>query len=153
MSPPRRSDSVHQVRDDVSDVDSDQGQPVPLVTLSLAKADDNRNRTTNSEHVIQNTPKPRSSTSLIQRVRRWGWLQELFCCVLILAALITLIEVLRKAQGKPLQSWRHAHYDISINAVVAIISTVLKGASIFIVAEGRFSPRLALVSHNADPLK
>lgn len=135
MSPPRSGDGLQQLRDDVSDVESEQGQPISLVTLSLTKADRDRDITKTAD-TVRSTQAHQSSTNRIQRIRRCEWLWEFCSCVLILVALGTLIGILHKAQAQPLPLWRRNHHDVSINAVVAVLSTVLKGASVFIVAEG-----------------
>jgi hypothetical protein len=49
-----------------------------------------------------------------------------------------LAAVLVDAEGQPLGVWRDAHHGVSLNAVIAVITTLLKGTSMFILAQGKF---------------
>ncbi|KAF2185200.1 hypothetical protein K469DRAFT_750395 [Zopfia rhizophila CBS 207.26] len=80
-------------------------------------------------------PPPPPSPNLWKRLRKWGWLWECLCWVLVIGALATMVTVLATAQNQPMTAWRDRHFNVSINAIVAVLSALLKGTSMFIVAE------------------
>jgi hypothetical protein len=53
-----------------------------------------------------------------------------------------MMAVLITAQDKPMTAWRDQYYNISINAIVAVLSALSKGTSIFMVVEGTLAPPL-----------
>ncbi|KAF1986515.1 hypothetical protein K402DRAFT_420996 [Aulographum hederae CBS 113979] len=63
------------------------------------------------------------------------WLWECLCWILVIGALGALVGIIADAQGQPMAAWRLQHSNISINAVVAILSALLKGSCLYIVAE------------------
>lgn len=82
------------------------------------------------------TPKQPNPWSWLKKRCKSEWTQEILCCLLVLGALAALIAVLNAAEGHPTTVWRDQHYNVSINAVVAVLSALLKGSVMLVVAEG-----------------
>ena len=72
------------------------------------------------------------------RLYKGGWFWECLCWILVLGALVAMVVVLATAESLSMTAWRDQHYNISINAMIAVLSTLLKGASMLIVTEGKF---------------
>ena len=66
---------------------------------------------------------------------KWSsnWTLELLSCVLSLGFLVAIIVVLVSYDGKPIPDWP---YGITLNALVSVLSTFMKAATAFAVAEG-----------------
>ena len=79
-------------------------------------------------------------SNLWKRSRIWDWHLECLSWVLAIGAFAAMVAVLATAQDEPITTWRDQHYNISINAVVAVLSALLKGTSMFAVAEGTLAP-------------
>jgi hypothetical protein len=79
--------------------------------------------------------------NLWKRFLIWDWHWECLSWVLAIGALAAMVAVLATAQDKPMTTWRDQHYNISLNAVVAVLTALLKGTSMFAVAEGTLAPR------------
>lgn len=62
-----------------------------------------------------------------------GWWQEFLSCALGIVAFITLVVILRKSDGKPLSNWPSG---ITLNTVIAFLSTISRIAFIVPVTEG-----------------
>ena len=93
-------------------------------------------------HVVEDREAPTSPAagpSAWQRHATNGWLWECICGFVALGALAAIIVVLVTAQGRSAIMWREQRH-VSINAVLAIFSTVLKGCCMFIVTQGIMSP-------------
>ncbi|KAH7119981.1 hypothetical protein B0J11DRAFT_617002 [Dendryphion nanum] len=83
-----------------------------------------------------NSPSPSSPTASNKKkvhFPEWGF--ECLCLLLAIAALAAMVIFIATAQNQPMTAWRRRHYNISINAVVAIFSALLKGTCMYIVAE------------------
>jgi hypothetical protein len=77
------------------------------------------------------------------------WWRELLACITMLGMLLAMVGVLRPHENRPLPDWK---YGISINALISIFSTVLKAASVAILAEGLSQMKWGWFYH-ARPLK
>jgi Protein of unknown function (DUF3176) len=64
----------------------------------------------------------------------WGasWTLEILGCLTSIAFLVAIIAVLFYYDGKPMPQWP---YGITLNALVSILSTVMKATMAFILAE------------------
>ncbi|KAL0944797.1 uncharacterized protein CTRU02_202684 [Colletotrichum truncatum] len=79
-----------------------------------------------------------------------GWWQEFLCCALGVAALVALVIVLSTFDGKPLPKWPSG---ITINAVVAFLSTVSRTAFIIPVTEGLAQAKWTWFKKKPRPLE
>jgi len=61
------------------------------------------------------------------------WWCEAICCLIALGALIATVATIRTYESKPLPQWR---YGLTINAIVAIYTVILKAAIGLVLAEG-----------------
>lgn len=61
------------------------------------------------------------------------WLYELFAAVISLACMLGIIITLREYDGKPSPRWP---WRININALIAILTVLLKGTMIFVISQG-----------------
>lgn len=61
------------------------------------------------------------------------WWQEILACVLTIASFVALIVTLLFVHGKTLPQ---LPLHVSVNTLVAILATILKGAASFVLAEG-----------------
>ncbi|KAF5978832.1 hypothetical protein FCOIX_5634 [Fusarium coicis] len=84
---------------------------------------------------------PYAETTVISRVS-WentlrriieGWWQEMLCCLVSVVALVVLTLTLRKFNNQPLPDWPSG---ITLNTVLACISTVCRAALLIPVTEG-----------------
>ena len=64
----------------------------------------------------------------------WGtsWTWEILSCLTSIVFFIAIIVVLWKYDGKPMPDWP---YGITLNALVSVLSTIMKATMAFIVAE------------------
>lgn len=89
---------------------------------------------------LSQLPSTRSSLSskgnIWHKIYHYDWLWECLCWLLGAAALAALAGIIANARNKSAATWRHQHANLSINAVVAVLSAVLKGTCMLIVAEG-----------------
>lgn len=60
----------------------------------------------------------------------------MLAALLGLAMLFTLVAILDTRQGNPLPQWP---YHISVNAVVSVLTIILKASMLFVLAEGKFA--------------
>ncbi|EMD96231.1 hypothetical protein COCC4DRAFT_46673 [Bipolaris maydis ATCC 48331] len=81
---------------------------------------------TNAKHSEQQL-----SHSRELHIRDWYW--EFIAAVFSIACVIAVIIILRKYQGKSLSSW-HFYHDITLNTLVALLSTLSRTALIVPVA-------------------
>ncbi|OLN94121.1 hypothetical protein CCHL11_07147 [Colletotrichum chlorophyti] len=69
--------------------------------------------------------------------RRWnvfqGWWQEVIWCLISLACIIVLVTVLQSYDNQPLPNWPHG---LTLNTVVAFISTFCRTSFVLPVVEG-----------------
>lgn len=79
-----------------------------------------------------------------------AWLQEILCCGISVVALIVLVVILNAYNGKPLPDWPSG---ITINAVVALLSTISRTAFLIPVAEGLSQCKWNWFKLKARPLK
>ncbi|KAK8015349.1 hypothetical protein PG990_008645 [Apiospora arundinis] len=61
------------------------------------------------------------------------WWAEIITCMLMIGLLCALVGILSPYDGKPLPDWP---FHVSINAVVSVLSTVMKACAVYIIAEG-----------------
>ena len=71
---------------------------------------------------------------LCKRLVRWWWTWELLASALSIAATIALIVVLWQADGNAQQSWMIGSTQLTLNTIVAAISTVIRAALLVAVA-------------------
>lgn len=64
----------------------------------------------------------------------WGssWTFEILGCVISIAFLVAIIVVLFKYDGQPMPDWP---YGITLNALVSVLSTVMKATMAFVLTE------------------
>lgn len=64
----------------------------------------------------------------------WGssWTLEFISCLMSVIFLAAIIVVLYMYDGKPMPDWP---YGITLNALVSVLSTVMKAAMVFIITE------------------
>jgi hypothetical protein len=64
----------------------------------------------------------------------WGssWTLEIISCLTSVIFLAAIIVVLYMYDGKPMPEWP---YGITLNALVSVLSTIMKAAMVFIVTE------------------
>jgi hypothetical protein len=143
---------------DTHDMEIECEHDLSTVTRAiLLPTDDQTADTTEKRESISPVRPPPSNTSLWKRLYKGGWLWECLCWILVLGALVAMVAVLATAENLSMTIWRDQHYDISINAVIAVLSTLLKGASMLIVAEGKlctcFASEAGLIRHSNRPDK
>jgi hypothetical protein len=61
----------------------------------------------------------------------WWW--ETSCCIIALGALLAIVATIRSYESKELPQWK---FGLSVNAVIAIWTAVLKATAGLVVAEG-----------------
>jgi hypothetical protein len=61
----------------------------------------------------------------------WWW--EMICCIIALGALLAIVATIRTHESQTLPQWR---YGLTVNAVIAIFTVVLKAAAGLVLAEG-----------------
>ena len=100
---------------------------------------------------VKHTPK---------RLVHWWWTWELLASALSIIATVALIAVLRQADGNAQQSWMIGNTELTLNTIVAGISTVIRAALLVAVAGAlnqslwnRFSSPRKGGSRPARPLK
>ena len=74
----------------------------------------------------------RQHHSLLHTIRCW-W-RECLTCTIIFVDLIALVVTAAKWQGKTLEQWS---FGVSINAIIAIYTIILRAAAAFVLAEGK----------------
>jgi len=75
----------------------------------------------------------------------WTW--ECLCWMLGVAALGAMAGTIAQARDQSAAAWRQRHANLSINAIVAVLSAVVKGTSMLVVAEGQCeADRLSRIS-------
>ncbi len=70
-----------------------------------------------------------------ERRRHWMyiWWWETSCCMIALSALLAIVATIHSYESKELPRWK---FGLSINAIIAIWTAVLKAAAGLVVAEG-----------------
>lgn len=116
----------------------------------LAKADqqpatrDNSITANESDHDKRADSNHSEKSSSAQDWRLWAnqnWILELLACVTSLLALVGIIILLRRYDGKPTPQWPKM---ITINSAIALLTIVVRGSIVFAVTEGTYSLRLLL---------
>ncbi|KAK8074384.1 hypothetical protein PG997_009047 [Apiospora hydei] len=73
------------------------------------------------------------------------WWAEILSCLLMMAMLGAVIGVIYQNNGKPLPDWP---FNVSINTIISILSTVLKACAAYILAEGISDSKWKWFQHN-----
>ena len=89
-------------------------------------------------HQVTILPTETQPTARTKERYHFEWVWECLAWVLGAAALGALVGIIATARDQPAGSWRHQHANISINAIVAVLSAIVKGTCMLIVAEGMF---------------
>ena len=91
---------------------------------------------------------------------RWWWAWEVLATAISITATISLIIVLSQADGRLQKSWTFGAAQLTINTIVALLSTVIRAALLGAVTGAlnqslwnRFSPSKGGASGPARPLK
>ncbi|EON63148.1 hypothetical protein W97_02375 [Coniosporium apollinis CBS 100218] len=63
------------------------------------------------------------------------WFWEFLSCIVVVVSFGVITTILACYQDRPQSDWAPQHYRVSINAVVAVLTTIVKGASMVVVAE------------------
>ena len=95
-----------------------------------------------------------------KRLVRWWWAWELLASALSIAATIALIAVLWQADNNTQHSWIIGNTELTLNTIVAAISTIIR-AALLVTVEGalnqspwnRFSSPRKGTSEPARPLE
>ncbi|PVH92305.1 hypothetical protein DM02DRAFT_543964 [Periconia macrospinosa] len=61
------------------------------------------------------------------------WWLETTCCVIALGGLLGIVALIHTHEGKPLPQWQ---FGLTVNAIIAIFTLVIKGAAGLVLAEG-----------------
>jgi len=83
-------------------------------------------------------PTETQSTARTKERYHFDWVWECLAWLLGAATLGALVGIIATARDQSAGSWRHQHANISINAIVAVLSAIVKGTCTLIVAEGMF---------------
>lgn len=143
---------------DTHDLDIELGHEPSTVTGTILLPIEDQTAD-NAEKCESSSPfqPPPPSPNLWKRLCKVGWLWECFCWILVVGALAAVVAVLALAESQSMTAWRDQHYHISINAVVTVLSTLLKGTSMLIVAEATlckcFASDTGLICHSNRPDK
>ena len=91
---------------------------------------------------------------------RWWWAWEVLATTISIAATISLIVVLSQADGRLQKSWTFGAAQLTINTIIALLSTVIRAALLIAVAGAlnqsmwnRFSPSKGGASGPSRPLE
>ena len=108
--------------------------------------DSNNNRTKAKPSGSRNSSKHRQwlatiTNSLCEGIKRWCqghqyvklWWWEALCCITALGALLAIVATIRTHESKELPQWR---YGLTVNAIIAIYTVILKAAAGLVLAEG-----------------
>lgn len=105
---------------------------------ALRRPDDDHKDAETNEHELSTlnsiVTNPKVRVHKPSALRAWIW--ECGAIVLVLAMLGTMIGILFAAQGQSAAAWRRQHYNVSVNAVVAVLTGLVKGGCMFVVAQG-----------------
>ena len=86
-------------------------------------------------HTKRQTPRPRP-VSIYNKYVTDGWLFEVLCMLVGIAAVITLCVILRRYDGNPVpQSNTVFGANVTLNTLVSILSTLAKAAFLCAVSE------------------
>ncbi|KAJ5112561.1 hypothetical protein N7532_000606 [Penicillium argentinense] len=105
--------------------------------LSYVPLEDERGDTgINTQQQSRQRPLSSAEQALLQSQIRgfWGssWAFEILGCLTSIAFLIAIIVVLFKYDGRPMPDWP---YGITLNALVSVLSTVMKATMAFVLTE------------------
>lgn len=96
-----------------------------------------------SNATSQSTLKNVSAWSFCLRFWRYGWNAEGFGCAIAALSLMAICIILRVHANKPLPGWP---YGITINALIAIFTVVLKVGVVLPLSEGWLTDRSCCIS-------
>lgn len=82
-------------------------------------------------------PPPLTTLERLRQAASHPWLLEIASCLLACLSFFAIISTLAVHEGRPLPEWPDL---ISINSLIAIFNTVLKGCLVMPVAEGMCRP-------------
>lgn len=91
-----------------------------------------RKTDSSSSHRLSTTVSPKPKNKLLGVLQLWKW--ELVSLLVSILLFVTCIVLLREFQDRPISYWKA---PISINAAVAIISTIFKGSLIIPISNGK----------------
>lgn len=86
----------------------------------------------NVVHEVRQAPRS-SSFDRTRHASEKYWLNEVASCLVAFGVLIAIICVLNQHDGQPLPEWK---YGITLNALVSVLSTILKAAAVMPLAVG-----------------
>lgn len=81
----------------------------------------------------QSSPKNVSAWSLCLRFLHYGWIADAFGCAIAAFSLMAICIILQVHANKPLPEWP---YSITINALIAIFTVILKAGVALPLSEG-----------------
>lgn len=93
-----------------------------------------RKTDSSSSHRLSTTVTPKPKNALLGILKLWKW--ELVSLLVSILVFVTCIVLLAEFQDRPISYWKA---PISINAAVAVISTIFKGALILPISNGRLA--------------
>ncbi|KAI8933166.1 hypothetical protein NX059_009807 [Plenodomus lindquistii] len=121
--------------------------PASSTTISLGDLDASQPRWLSRIHgwlrsiprpsTKRNSSKSKSHNGIKNRwrshryIKMWWW--EATCYVIALTALMAIVITIRVHEDKPLPQWR---YGLTVNAMIAIYTVILKAAAGLVLAEG-----------------
>lgn len=91
-----------------------------------------RKTDSSSSHRLSTTVSAKPKNSLLGILKLWKW--ELLSLLVSILVFMTCIVLLAEFQDRPISYWKA---PISINAAVAIISTIFKGSLILPISNGK----------------
>jgi hypothetical protein len=94
--------------------------------------------------ISKTIPQREKGLNRARNALEYDWVAEYCCCVVALASFAAIIITLRVHQNKPLPNWP---FSITINALVSLFATILKGALSMVLSEGMalILPRLVQI--------
>lgn len=112
----------------------------PLLTVS-AKPSFNTQVTESLEPKYEVTTEsgprlPPNKRSRLSALWRQGWTAEACACVFALCAIVGLVVVLLRLQGRPLPDWPHA---VTVNSIVSIFALLIRASIGLVLAEGKYT--------------
>ena len=98
---------------------------------SEARAGPNRSEVVERSDEERNTPGSRSSWSILR-----DWWVEIAVWLVALASLMAIFIILKTYHGSRLEDWTR-DYRVSLNTVVAVLSTIARTVIVLVVEEGK----------------
>ena len=112
--------------------------PVPQRSLPLSSGSSALGARPNQKQGSRANLPPRKRWENLKQAAAHPWLLEIASCLLACISFMAIISTLAVHQGRPLPEWPDL---ISINSLLAIFNTVLKGCLVMPVAEGMYCPQ------------